>query len=47
MLTQMLTLFTNFILNGCEGSQNHAEQRSFALLSMTGSAGSTDMSLQK
>ena len=27
------------ILNGCEGSQNHAEQRYFALLSMTGPLG--------
>ena len=35
------------ILNECEGSQSHAEQRYFALLSMTGTAGLTAISLLK
>ena len=52
MLTHVDIIREFVILNGCEGSQNHAEQRYltlapagtdrwFALLSMTGTVGST------
>ena len=44
-MTHVNTIRESVILNGCEGSHNHAEQRYFALLSMTVTAGSTSILL--